>query len=84
MKQKECLYMQAKENKIYSLFPISRQNPATSLQTRPQVHVVIALEDKCHNNECCCSSSFLFAFIAEEASYSMEYPFQVISLGQLS
>ena len=42
--------------------------------SRVSVRVVVAPEDKRHNNECP-SSSCLLAFIAEQTSYGMEYPF---------
>jgi len=42
--------------------------------SRASIPVKVALEDKCHNNECSHSSSFLLAFIAKQTSYGMEYP----------
>lgn len=40
------------------------------------------LSDRHQNNECHYSSSFLWAFIAEQSSHGMEIP--VVSLGQMS
>lgn len=48
---------------------ISRHLP----QSMAPVHLVIAVEDRCHNNECSSSFSFLLVFIAEQMSYGMEY-----------
>jgi len=42
------------------------------LGSRASVHIAVALEDKCRNNECI--PHFLLAFIAEQMSYGMEYP----------
>lgn len=41
--------------------------------SRTLVHVIVALENQCHANNCCCFS-FLLAFVAEQTSYNTEYP----------
>jgi len=52
--------------------------------SRASVRVVIALEDKCLNNESLSPFSFLSAVIAEQASHGMEYPLRQFELAILA
>lgn len=63
-----------KQRETKYLFSISHEQAMTRhfLGSRTSVYIVLALEDKCNNK--CSLSSFLLAFIAEQASHGMIYP----------
>lgn len=43
--------------------------------SRPSVYIAVAAEDKCLDNKCSLPGSFFLAFIAEQTTYGMKYPF---------
>jgi len=77
--------VEAKENKRFILYPHQQAMSSQFTGGRASVHIAVALEDKCRNNECSPhpASSFLLAVIGKQTSYGMEYPLESV-LGQLS
>lgn len=73
--QKLCGCVQKKKTK--DLFSTPHQHMMSShfSESVASVHIGIAPGDKCNDNQPPFSSSFLFAFIAEQMSYDIEYPF---------
>ncbi|KAK4806753.1 hypothetical protein QYF61_005549 [Mycteria americana] len=64
-----------KKSGVVLLNPVVKAMSSHFLGSRASIAIAVPPDDKRRNNECPPPSSFLLAFIAEQTSFGMEYPF---------